>query len=225
VAARKEPKKKPSETQLLRSQRRIAGRITRSMTELNQSLKDVAKDFGVSERELKKYLYQPRAVTSKNYNRNESFRKLYRRSGNVIEKEVMEKLPDRIIKGRSIPQRGKMVKVKVLSFEGDVRGVTPYKRGEGTEDQDRLYNRLLRSIKIESELPALSMSMSWQKYTSERGLPVSIEGIKEMYADGEISKRQVASILTHWHNIYPNMTDDWYSEIEDQFEELDELRD
>ena len=210
--ARKEPQKRPSEAQLLKSQKRIAGYIAGS----GQPFKKAAADLGYTAREIKKFFYDDPAKTIANYNRNITTRGLFRLSTNVVEKRVEIK---------SGPSKGLLVPQKVRAFTGPIKGVTPVSDKEGTEEQQRLYKRFVQSIKLQQETPTLSMSMAWKEYTSGKGLPTSIEEIKEMYANDEISKREVTSILTHWRNIYPTMSDEWYSDMADQFAEYDELRD
>ncbi len=219
--ARKGASKRPSETNLFKSRERIGGYLTA----LGQPYNKAAKLLGTTEHELKKFLYGAKDQTLKNFPRNKSARRLYVLGGGNIETtKTYEITGYREIKGRQIPQR-QLVEKRRLTFEGPIKGVEPYELESGTEDQDRLYKRYLSSIKLERELPSLAMSQEWAKYTSRYDIPVSIEEIKELYAEQELSKRQVTAILNHWHNIYYDMTDDWYETMADEFAAYDEFAD
>lgn len=217
--AAKQPQKRPTEAQLTKSIKRIGGYVT---ARFGDSFKEIANDLGTTERALRNYLFGDQAKTLRNFPRTKSSRTLFNISTNITTRTEVEKFGERIIRGRKVPQT-RMVERKVRSLSGPVLGVNPYEKGSGSEEQERYYQRITQSIKLQAEVPALQMTLGWQKYTATHNLPTSIEEIKELYADGVISKRQVSSILTHWHSIYSNMSDDWYEDMQDQFAEYDEF--
>ena len=61
------------------------------------------------------------------------------------------------------------------------------------------------------------MALSWQVYASERNIPTSIEAIKELYSDGELSRRQAVGLLNHWKAIY-SIDDDYFDQTLDDFD-------
>lgn len=220
--APKKSQKRPTEAQLLKSRLRIGGYLT----QLGEPWRKAAKNLGTTEANLRKYLFQDPSTTIDHFTRNRGFRRMYIASTNVVEKRRKELVGYLTLEGKRVPdyrETGPLYKARV--FQGPIRGVEPYETDAGTDEQDRLYQRIKSSIKLGAPLPSLEMSLSWQNYTSRYDIPTSMEEIKELYAKGELSKRQAASILTHWHNIYSNMSDDWYEDMLDQFAEYDELND
>jgi hypothetical protein len=219
--ARKEPQNRPTAAQLAKSRERIEGYLV----QLGHPLRQVAAEFNSTrrhtEKQLRQYLFTEPEKVLRYYSRNRAYRDFFQGSTNVEPKEFTVQLPPRTIRGKIVPQsRVETRKVRVLS--GPIKGIEPYAPESGTEEQERLYRQFTASSRQGFELPSLQMSLNWQNYTSRYDIPVSIEDIKDLYAEGEISKRQVGNILTHWHSIYSNMSDDWYDDMVDQFAEYDD---
>lgn len=201
MAQRSKPPFRPTEAQLVKSQKRIA----KYVTALRQPYNIAARNLEITERALKQFMFGGTKNVLKNYPRSKSTQKLFRASINYFDERVED-------------AQGILVPKRVPRFKGPIAGVEPYVPESGDEDQERKYKRLTQSIRQGYELPRLGMENAWAKYTSARGLPTSIEEIKELYADGEFNTRTATSILSHWHSIYYDMTDDWYEGMVEEFD-------
>jgi riboflavin synthase len=207
-------KRRPTTPQIKKSQRRIAAYLVK----FDGTIKDAAKNLGVTEQQLTKYLWQPVKKTRRAFNISFAYQDLYEKSlGEVRKNKAGKEFRRIVIGGVQIP------KAKKRTID--------YNTGEIVESwsglsgrQEREYQVYETAIQLEQITPTLQMKLEWQKYADNKGIPTSIDEIKELYADGEINRRTVNSILSNWRKIY-EVSDDWYEDTIDQFDEYDDLRD
>lgn len=243
MASKKAAKETPPAARLKKSAEDIASYIVNAGNDFSGT----AKKFGVTPKDLKDYLFGDREKQVKNYWKNAKTRKILAQSIPPVQrvrvkeaKEVTSKRTGKKFINYYYPYRNRRigqptifgVKVPLLR-EVEKYVIDPVTKEMGqdivfTGDSDegqRLARSYYHSIATQYETPRLSMQIQWQIYTSSKGLPTSIEEIKEMYADDEIGKRQAMSILKTWRDTYYKMSDDWYEDMVSQFEEYDEYRD
>jgi hypothetical protein len=221
-----------------RSQKRLIGFIAKTDEPLNVT----AKRLDVSRKQLETFLFQPVKATRRSYNRS-SARKIFEQTGAVkqYKKVVGGVVETRILEGKERHVRigGTEVTVSKFSLTGPIAGVKriprirvkPYVEKETGEVRERVYIKgvskeaqrrasiLAHSSALEYRTTEAQASIQWQVYASEKGIPTSIMDIKSMYQEGQLSSRQVASILTHWHQVYSDgMSDDYYENTLEDFD-------
>lgn len=176
--------KRPSYVSIRRRQRNIIeGMGTRDI-----KYKQAAKELGVTQSELRKFLETKPTVLRRNFNRSPVYTKLYK-------------------EGQRAETR-RLLGVKRIREYPFLESVIREPRIQRKPEDAQIGRMIQRLYYINNIGP-----QNWSTYTREHNLPNSIKAIKLLYRNNRITRDQYTSILKEWRNDYPGMTDQYYSSI------------
>lgn len=209
--ARREPKKRPTQAQIRRSQKRLIGYIAKT----SEPIDVAAARLRVSRKQLENFLFQPVKSTFTNFRRSEGYRRLYEQTGTVDTKTGKHRLVGPIAGVKRIPR----IKTELYHDQkhGEIRERV-FIKGVNQEARRRA-SILTHSSMLEYKTTEAQATLEWQIWASEHSVPTSIMDIKTLYKEGQLSGSQVKTILSHWRAVYDDsMTDDHYDDTLNKFD-------
>lgn len=236
--ARKRASKRPSIPSIERSLKTI----TSFMASENRTFSETAKALGTSAEKLSKYMFSPRKTVKRAY---KSYASIYEQTqkgmfqGFKVPKITTEIVP---IAGqpREVtriggyytyeyfkPKDPNMPANAVATKDRDSKGrpilyrtKTYHRAVQIAPEAQRRAGLYMQSIRSETKLPAVEMTLKWQVYTSRHNIPARMDAIREMYDGGEISRTQAMGFINYWHSVYSDMDYDYFESVwEDWFED------
>lgn len=148
---------------------------------------EAAKKFGVTPRQLKRFVETKPQDLRRNFNRSPAYEKLYGAASSSTEqrKEVRERLGVSRIKRYKYRERD-IQNLKTLRLsEKELRN-----RTQIGEQLQNLYTK------------AVHARYDWASYTREHNLPRSIEAIKLLHRNNQISDDEYLTTIKVWRDIY-----------------------
>ena len=175
------PNRRPSYLSIRRRQRNIIEGIGTRDIRIAQA----AKEFGVTQRELRKFIETKPDKLRKSYNRSPALRKLYAEGERKETRRVL-----------GVPR------IRRYAFEEQVLQEPRLLRYPNERQIGRMVQRLYYMNNIGPQ--------NWSEYTYSNNLPNSIKAIRLLWRNGKITDSRYKTILGIWRDDYPSANNAYY---------------
>lgn len=193
--------KRPSTVSIRKRQRNI---VEGMGTVPHMKYADAAKRLGVTPAQLRSFLDRT-PTTRRNFNRSPAYRKLY---------EAGER--------KSVAQSFGVKRVNRYPHKAaEIRDLAAKqekypKMGYGHPDSKQVSHLLIKYY-----YPNGHEETAWATWTREHDLPISINAIRDLRKNDEITANQYHSALVTWRETYTGIKDGWYA----KYAEYDNVED